>query len=110
MKVRYDEGLASRIALESCAYYREVIGEGLTEVRAGQPLSREMMNLSGCRRFCTCGRPHGGARYASALTPGAVVDPGMYVNSPHGSWEISALAGGRQGPQVRIGKVRSRSR
>ena len=79
MKVRYDEGLASRIALESCAYYREVIGEGLTEVRAGQPLSREMMNLSGCRRFCTCGRPHGGARYASALTPGAVVDPGMYV-------------------------------
>ena len=45
MKVRYDEGLASRIALESCAYSREVIGEGLTEVRAGQPLSREMMNL-----------------------------------------------------------------
>lgn len=110
MKVRYDEGLASHIALESCTYHREVLSEGLTEVRAGQPLSREMMNFPGCRRFCTCGRPHGGVRYASALTPGAVVDPGMYVSSPRGSREISPLACRRQRRQVRIGKVRSRSR
>ena len=92
MKVRYDEGLASHIALESCAYHREVLGEGLTEARVGQPLSREMMNIPGCRRFCTSGRPHGGARYASALTPGAAEDLGMHVSSPRGSREISPLA------------------
>ena len=51
MKVRYDEGLASHIALESCACHREVSGEGLTEERAGQPLSRETMNIPVRRRF-----------------------------------------------------------
>ena len=78
MKVRYDEGLASHIALESCACHREVSGERLTEVRAGQPLSRETMNIPELRHFCTCGRQQSRVRYASTQTPGVVVDPGMY--------------------------------
>ena len=110
MKVRYDEGLASHIALESCACHREVLGEGLTEVRAGQPLSRETMNIPERRRFCTCGRQQSRVRYASALTPGVVVDPGMYASPTRGSREISNLAWAQRCHQVRIGKVRSRSR
>jgi hypothetical protein len=110
VKVRYDEGLASHIALESCACHREVLGEGLTEVRAGQPLSRETMNIPERRCFCTCGRQQSRVRYASALTPGVVVDPGMYASPPRGSREISNLAWGQRCHQVRIGKVRSRSR
>ena len=110
MKVRYDEGLASHIALESCACHREVSGEGLTEERAGQPLSRETMNIPERRRFCTCGRQQSRVRYASAQTPGVVVDPGMYGNPPRGSREISNLAWRQRCHQVRIGKVRSRSR
>ena len=52
MKVRYYEGLASHIALESCACHREVSGEGLTEERAGQPLSRDRKLVSGADAVC----------------------------------------------------------
>ena len=40
MKVRHDEGVAIHIDPESCAVARESIGEALTGVRIGQPLSR----------------------------------------------------------------------
>ena len=41
MQVHYGEGVANHTGPESCAVYREVCGEALTGVRAGQPLSRE---------------------------------------------------------------------
>ena len=39
MKVPYDEGIANRIDLESCASGREARREALTEAHVGQPLS-----------------------------------------------------------------------
>ncbi len=110
MKVRYDEGLASHIALESCACHREVSGEGLTEVRAGQPLSRERKTWF----RAPTPYPWRKATRAGALSrvpdrPGVVRDPGMCRRSLHGNREVSRLAGGEAAP-VRIGKVRSRSR
>ena len=41
MQVPYDEGVAIHIGPESCAVAREGLGEALTGVRIGQPLSRE---------------------------------------------------------------------
>ena len=42
VQVHHDEGVANRIDPESCVTDpREVRGEALTGVRAGQPLSRE---------------------------------------------------------------------
>jgi len=41
MKEPYAEGLASHSGLESCAQCCKALGEALTEVHAGQPLSRE---------------------------------------------------------------------
>jgi len=43
VQVHYDEGVAIRIDLESCAGGREAAGEALTEAYIGQPLSREML-------------------------------------------------------------------
>ena len=47
MQVHYDEGIANRIGPESCAGTREGVGEALTGVCIGQPLSRESDLLSG---------------------------------------------------------------
>lgn len=41
MQVHYGEDIANHTGPESCAVYREVCGEALTGVCAGQPLSRE---------------------------------------------------------------------
>lgn len=41
MKVHYSEGLATHTAPESCVQFREGLGEALTGVRIGQPLSGE---------------------------------------------------------------------
>ena len=41
MRVHRDEGVANHIGPESCAGPREGVGEALTGVRTGQPLSRE---------------------------------------------------------------------
>ena len=41
MQVPHSEGVANHTVLESCVAYREMRREALTEVRIGQPLSRE---------------------------------------------------------------------
>jgi hypothetical protein len=41
VKVRYDEGVATRISLEPCADGREAIGEASVGDNIGQPLSRD---------------------------------------------------------------------
>ena len=45
MQVHYDEGIANRIAPESCAVAREGLGEALTGDHIGQPLSPVMDNV-----------------------------------------------------------------
>lgn len=47
MKEPYAEGLASHSGLESCIQFRNELGEALTEVHAGQPLSRENAKREG---------------------------------------------------------------
>ena len=49
MKEPYIEGLAAHDGPESCAGFREEIGEALTGVRIGRVLSPEI-TTSGCRR------------------------------------------------------------
>jgi hypothetical protein len=66
VKVLDGEDVANHADLESCVVHREVGGEALTEVRAGQVLSRESTITSGCRRFPKCGRQHARAHHASA--------------------------------------------
>jgi hypothetical protein len=39
---RYGEAIANHIGPESCAAYREALGEALTRERGGQPLSRKI--------------------------------------------------------------------
>jgi RNA-directed DNA polymerase len=43
MKESYDEGVASHIGPESCAFIREDKGEALTGVRAGRVWNREIL-------------------------------------------------------------------
>ena len=47
VQVPYSEGVANHAGPESCAVHREVFGEALTGVRAGQPLSRERISSPG---------------------------------------------------------------
>ena len=51
MKESYAEGLANHSGLESCIQCCKALGEALTEVHAGQPLSRENAAPE-CRRAC----------------------------------------------------------
>ena len=66
MQVRYDEGLAIRIGPEPCVGTREDAGEASAGEHIGQPLSRESLNQSGCRRGRNHGRQHGARAIASA--------------------------------------------
>jgi len=52
MKESYGEGVATHTGPESCAVGRKALGEALTGVHAGQPLSSEI-SRSACRpRTC----------------------------------------------------------
>jgi hypothetical protein len=66
VQVRYDEGLAIRIGPEPCVGPREGAGEASVGEHIGQPLSRESLKQSGCRRRRNAGRQHGGRVIASA--------------------------------------------
>ena len=62
MEVHYDEGVAIRIGPEPCAVSREGGGEASVGEHAGQPLSRERVFSTGCRRGSVRGRQHGRGR------------------------------------------------
>ena len=63
MKESYDEGVASHIGPESCAEDCKGLSEALTGVRAGRPLSREMMLEPRVRTLWTCsGRQYDACR------------------------------------------------
>ena len=111
MQVPYSEGVANHAGPESCVVHREVFGEALTGVRAGQPLSRERNSF----RLPTPSDSRKATR-SRALSraydrPGVVVEPGTHARSLHGNREISSLTvGACPAPAARIGKTRSRSR
>jgi hypothetical protein len=47
VQVPHNKDLASHVVLESCAAYREVRREALTEARIGQPSSRDRLPIPG---------------------------------------------------------------
>ena len=61
MEVPCDEGLANHIGPESCAGSREAVGEALTGVRAGQPLSGERLHTRSADAFQSAEGNTGGA-------------------------------------------------
>ena len=109
MQVHYDEGVAIHIGPESCAVAREGFGEALTGGRIGQPSSRESLIFSDADVVRITEGNMGSAITRASAQSGVVEDPGMCRSSLRGNREVSLSTCGRT-PQVRIGKVRSRSR
>ncbi len=110
MKVRCDEGLATRIGPEPCATVREGCGEASAGDRMGQPLSRERLQVPG----------------ADAVVPAEGNTGGSVIASAHSTrrgprhWHVQTLLGREPGDLAsdlrrlaalaRTGKARSRSR
>ena len=109
MQVRYDEGVANHIGPEPCGVIREDGGEASAGERTGQPLSRENHDIPDADAVNYVEGKTSGASSRALRGPGVVEDPGMCRSSLRGNREVSLSTCGRT-PQVRIGKVRSRSR
>ena len=109
MKVLHSKDLASHADLESCAAYREVRSEALTEARIGQPSSRESWFSPGADAVHGAEGKTDGRAIASALPTRRGPRPWhvrtLLVREP----EISGLTSCGSG-LARIGKARSRSR
>ena len=110
MKVRYDEGVAIHIDPESCAGSREAAREVLTGEHAGQPLSREILDIPGAEALLLCGRQYERMRYrkcpfdlARSQTL-ACMDASCTGTGRPRDWPVWLAI------LVRIGKVRNRSR
>ncbi|MBN6740678.1 hypothetical protein JKG47_09075 [Acidithiobacillus sp. MC6.1] len=111
MKVPHSEGVANHTVLESCVAYREVRREALTEVRIGQPLSRESVCIQGADVFALTEGNMGQSAIASSVSALRGLRP-WHVRTllvwepgdlwPDHCWQYQAVA--------RIGKARSRSR
>jgi len=110
VRVHYDEGVAIHIGPESCAGGREAVREALTGECAGQPLSREKVDIPGADAV----------RYAEGHTKGRAIASSPTTRRGRRPWHVQTLfvwePGGLvvdQGGKprlVRIGKARSRSR
>lgn len=107
VKVSYGEGLANHAGLESCAAYREVRGEALTKVCAGQPSSREITLFQDADAVIVGGRQYAKVRYASTYA----------VLRGQRPWHVQKLLVREPGDlrvgrheAVRVGKVLNRSR
>lgn len=112
MQVPDSEEVAIHVVPESCAAHREVCGEALTGVRAGQPLSHEMfIQIWVPTPLLERKATRAGAPSQVPVRPGGVRDPGMHVRSLHGNREICEPTRRWSDPAaVRIGKARSQSR
>ena len=109
MQVRYDEGVAIHIGPEPCGDIREDGGEASAGECAGQPLSPENQRIPDAHAVNYVEGKTSGASSRALRGSGVVGDPGMCASSLRGNREVSLSTCGRT-PQVRIGKVRSRSR
>ncbi len=109
MKVRHDEGVATRIGPEPCGAIREGCVEASVGERIGQPLSPENHGIPDADAVNYVEGKTSGASSRALRGSGVVEDPGMCRSSLHGNREAWGLAGGWT-PPVRVGKTRSRSR
>ncbi len=95
---------------ESCVGHREVVGEALTGVSIGQPLSRERILIPSADVFYSTEGNSRGCAIASTHALGVVVRTWhvdtRFIREPGG-----LQSGHARGLRVvRVGKVRSRSR
>jgi hypothetical protein len=89
MKEPYKKGVAIHLDPESCHVHREVEVEALTGALVGWVLSSEISLCSGCRRFLSGGRQHGGDRNREIpVRPCGIGDPRhvrkLYAREPRG--------------------------
>jgi len=103
MKLSHDEGIASHIGPESCAFVRKSKGEALTGERAGRVWSREDPRVQGADAVL---RVEGNmeridsARFVSTLR--GQRPRSTYGNTSHGNREIPYLTL-RENSEVRSG-------
>src|SRR5664279_790223 len=96
MKESYVEGPTSHGGPESCALGREAVGEALTGVLAGRPLSRAILTPwrelrvdRGAEAVRICRRPHRRCRQGEAAAdPARSETPYTRGNILHGNREI----------------------
>ena len=109
MQVHYGEGVAIHTGPEPCAGTREGAGEASAGERIGQPLSREIRNVSGADAFDNVEGNTGGCASTSNRT----------ARRGRRTWHVRTLLARELGalvtdqrylPLARIGKARSRSR
>ena len=109
MKVHYDDGVANHIGPEPCAGIREGAGEASVGERAGQPLSRDSIDIPGADAV----------QNAEGHTEGCVSASALTTRRGQRPWHVRTLlvrepgdlpSGRSQHGLVRVGKARSRSR
>lgn len=110
MKVRYDEGVATRIGPEPCVTACEDGVEASAGDRMGQPLSRERLQVPGADAVVP----------AEGNTGGSVIASAHLTRRGLRHWHVQTLLGREPGGLVfdqrrraaltRTGKARSRSR
>jgi hypothetical protein len=66
VQVHYDEGVANHIGPEPCVGIREEVGEASVVERAGQPLSRDSLQIPGADAVLNAEGNTGGRATASA--------------------------------------------
>jgi hypothetical protein len=111
VQVHCNEGVAIRIGPEPCGPVREDVAEASAGVRAGQPLSHEIVLVPGADTFHT----------VEGNTSLRVIASAAWTRRGRRTWHVRTLfdrePGDLQldcrcqhGPAARVGKVRSRSR
>src|SRR5260370_38898027 len=109
VQVHYDEGAAIHIGAESCACGREAVREALTGECAGQPLSRDKVDIPGADAVRYAEGHTKGRAIASSPTTRRGRRPGMCRHSLFGNREVSWLtkaacrdwsASGRRGAEA----------
>src|SRR5215216_6548495 len=81
VRVHYDEGVAIHIGPESCAGGREAVREALTGECAGQPLSREKVDIPGADAV----------RYAEGHTKGRAIASSPTTRRGRRPWHVQTL-------------------
>ena len=81
VRVHYDEGAAIHIGPESCAGGREAVREALTGECAGQPLSREKVDIPGADAV----------RYAEGHTKGRAIASSPTTRRGRRPWHVQTL-------------------
>ena len=107
MQESYGEGPATHTGPESCADDREVGGEVLTGVRAGQGWSFESVKPRAPTYFGAYGRQHRHHREREMVQgPAEPKNLRMYGNTSRENREVPCFPAG-DGPAGRIGKSRN---